>query len=540
MKEKHTTIRVHMNPKDATSTLGHTLDKKFRNRESHVLEDGEFEIFLNKGVYETYKEVFGEALDTYNRNQKRKHRRILDENGDAVSAYIEQLMSAQRGKRTTKVEKTMDDGQKVVIGEKESNGTRILYEFILSVGNCNKELDDRGQVILDKDGHEIQPWRMPAEVSKRALKVFTEEFETKYKQLRLCYSVYHGDEYYYNDAGVREMGIEHGHIGVVPVGEGYKRGLSVQQSMRRALDMMKFKNGVDDSGVYHTAYWHLCDAMQKDYEEILRKEYSRWLIEKGMEPELLVIEHPARGKNLPNLSPAQYRRMKDMEAKARSMSRVYEDIEDALTEADEVAYEMQMLRKEISDTEQKRAQMHRDIEQEEERAREELQLKMEEMQRKHNVDMEDLEEERQLVLDANAKISEVFVDGVNRLKQSVAQTESKVDAYVDRVDALYERASISYSISDEHLLAWMRSQTTRRDGQKMSYLEAYERDIKVVMRQKARTDAEKVVAEMKNNNKDILEDIAKREGEAKRRQAEMLSCFDFDDKDEEEEGDYER
>ncbi len=74
----------------------------------------------------------------------------------------------------------------------------------------------------------------------------------------------------------------------------------------------------------------------------------------------------------------------------------------------------------------------------------------------------------------------------------------------------------------------------------MSYLEAYERDIKVVMRQKARADAEKVVAEMKSESKDILEDIAKREGEAKRRQAEMLSCFDFDDKDEEEEDDYER
>lgn len=45
MREKHTTIRVHMNPYDASDTLGHTLDKKFRNKESHVNPNGVFEVW---------------------------------------------------------------------------------------------------------------------------------------------------------------------------------------------------------------------------------------------------------------------------------------------------------------------------------------------------------------------------------------------------------------------------------------------------------------------------------------------------------------
>ena len=540
MREKHTTIRVHMNPDDAVKTLGHTLDKDFRNREDHVLPDGEFEVFIEKSVYDIYKETFGDVLQAYNDGQKRKDRKIVDENGDAVSGYIKQIIESKRGKRVAKVEKKLEDGQKVIIGEKESTGTRLLYEFIISAGNCTKQMDEQGRVVMDDTGHEVQPYRMPAAVSKRALKRFSDVFESRYTHLKLCYSVYHADEYYLNDNENMELGVEHMHIGVVPVATGYKRGLSVQQSMTKALEQMQCRNERDDAGVYHTAYWSLCDRMQKDFEEILREEYNQWLKELGKEPQELIIEHPARGKNRPNLSPEAFRDLKNLEKRKRQLDDVYTYAEEALQESEELEYELQIMRSNVEDAERQKEQMYRDIEKEEEHARESLQIKLEEMQKKHQEDMDDMEDERQLVLDANAKISEVFVDGVGRLKQSVAQTESKVDAYVDRVDELYERASISYNISDEHLLAWMRSQTTRRDGQKMTYLEAYEHDIRFVMRKKARADAEKVVAEMKSESKDILEDIEKREEEAKRRRAEMLSCFDFADKDTDEEDDYER
>lgn len=540
MREKHTTIRVHMNPYDASDTLGHTLDKKFRNKESHVNPNGVFEVWSEKTVYDTYKDIFKECLEQYNKKVSRPCRRIQDENGDIVSGYMESILSSKRCKKRKEVKVIQEDGQEVVIGDKEQIGKRLLFEYIISAGNCNKELDTHGRVVYDSTGHEVHPNRLPVEVTKQAMKRFFEGFEDRYKHFKICYTAYHEDEEYENDIGVMEKGIEHIHIGVVPWADGYKRGMEKQASISKALAQMNFIDGRDDDGVYHTAYWYACDDMQKYFEKILQDEYTAYLKEKGMEPRLLVVDHPARGKGLRNLSPQEYRAQRDLEKRKRQLNDVYAYAEEAAQESEEIEYELEMLRASVADVEQQREQMHRDIEKEEEHAREELQLKMEEMQRKHNEDMEELEEERQLVRESSDKISEVFVDGVNRLKQSVAQTESKVDAYVDRVDALYERASISYSISDEHLLAWMRSQTTRRDGQKMSYLEAYEHDIRFVMRKKAKEDAEKVVAEMKSESKDILEDIEKREEEAKRRRAEMLSCFDFDDKDEEEEDDYER
>lgn len=501
MREKHTTIRVHMNPKDAVGTLGHTLDKNFRNKESHVLEDGEFEIFVNKGVYDTYKEIFGDVLEAYNSKQKRKDRKIVDAHGDAVAGYIEQLMTAKRGKRTSKVEKTLKDGQKVTIGEKESNGTRLLYEFIFSAGNCNKAFDDRGQVIFDDDGKEVQPWRMPAVVSKRTLKRFSDEFESKYKNLKICYSVYHADEFYYNERGQQEMGIEHMHIGVVPFGDGYQRGLSVQQSMRRALDLMKYKNGIGDDGVYHTAYWYLCDAMQKDFEEILQQEYTKWLEENGKPAELLIVDHLARGKNLPNLSPRDYRAMKELEAKQRSMVGVYEDIEDALQEAEEVDYERHI---------------------EEERYR------------------KDIEEYKQLIdqsREANASIFNTFVDDMERLRQTVTDTDSKVEEYKKRVDKMPVNLSINVDVNDMHLLAWMKAQKTRRGGREMSYLDAYKHDLGYAAHKKTKARLNQQVQEVEDVGTNLFNEITLKEEEARRRQreAEMLSRINFDANEEDEE-----
>lgn len=540
MREKHTTIRVHMNPYDAADTLGHTLDKEFRNRESHVNPNGVFEVWKNKTVYDTYKDIFKECLEQYNAKVSRPCRRIQDENGDIVSGYMESILSSKRCKKRKEVKVVQEDGQAVVIGDKEQVGKRLIFEYIISAGNCNKLLDDKGNIVYDKSGHEIHTMRLPVEVTKNAMKKFYEGFEDRYKHFKVCYTSYHEDEEYENDIGIMEKGVEHIHVGVVPVADGYKRGMEKQASISKALAQMGFCDGRDADGVFHTSYWYACNDMQEYFESILQSEYTEYLKEKGLEPRLLIIDHPARGKGLRNLSPQEYRAQKDLEKRKRQLNDVYTYAEEAAQESEEIEYMLEMLRTSVADAEQQKEQMYRDIEQEEEHAREELQLKMEEMQRKHNAEVEYLEEERQLVRESSDKISEAFLDGVDRLKQSVAQTESKVDAYVDRVDELYERASISYNISDEHLLAWMRSQTTRRDGQKMSYLEAYERDIKVVMRQKARADAEKVVAEMKSDSKDILNDIRQREEEEKRRKVEMLSCFDFNREDKDEEDDYER
>ena len=67
---KQTTIRMHMNPEESLGTVGHVIDKDLRNKEAHINPNGDFEVWVNKGVYGVYKEVFGEVIEEYNRKQK--------------------------------------------------------------------------------------------------------------------------------------------------------------------------------------------------------------------------------------------------------------------------------------------------------------------------------------------------------------------------------------------------------------------------------------------------------------------------------------
>ena len=76
--KKQTTVRMHMNPEDALGSVAHVIDKDYRDKEVHVSADGEFEIWVGKGVYETYKENFEDAIKEYNAKQKRKDRKIID------------------------------------------------------------------------------------------------------------------------------------------------------------------------------------------------------------------------------------------------------------------------------------------------------------------------------------------------------------------------------------------------------------------------------------------------------------------------------
>ena len=57
---KQTTIRMHMNPEESLGTVGHVIDKDLRNKEAHINPNGDFEVWVNKGVYGRMK--FSEKL----------------------------------------------------------------------------------------------------------------------------------------------------------------------------------------------------------------------------------------------------------------------------------------------------------------------------------------------------------------------------------------------------------------------------------------------------------------------------------------------
>lgn len=314
---KQTTIRMHMNPVEALGTVGHVIDKDFRDREAHVNANGEFEVWVGKGVYNVYKENFEQVIKDYNTKQKRKDRRITDEHGDEITAYIKSIKECQRGKRKKVIEKKMPDGTMQKIEVSNDNGQRVLYELVVSAGNCNKLLDDKGRVKYTPDGHEIHPQRIEREISKRALKRFCDEFEATYQNFKVALCAYHADEEYMNAKGNMEWGIEHAHINFIPVAGGYQRGLSVQASVSKALEQMGFRNRIDSDGIYRNAYTDFCADAQMRFETILQQEYLRYYVEdKKMrmeDIEELEIIHPVRGKGKKNLDPDAFRTMKEIE-----------------------------------------------------------------------------------------------------------------------------------------------------------------------------------------------------------------------------------
>lgn len=358
-KTKQTTVRMHMNPEDALGSVAHVIDKDYRDKEVHVSADGEFEIWVDKGVYEVYRENFEDVIQEYNEKQKRKDRKIIDKDGDEITAYIKSLKESKRGKQTRKVSKKNKDGITQEIEIANDNGQRILYELVVSAGNCNKQRDSRGRVQYTQDGHEIHLQRVEREINKRAIRRFCEEFEMNYQNFKVALCAYHGDEQYLNARGVYEWGIEHAHIDFIPVATGYSRGLSRQAGMRKALESMGFKNCYDSDGTYRNAYQDFCADAQTRFENILTEEYYRYYIEdKKMafeDIEDLEIIHPARGKGKQNLDPDAYRVSKELEnRKCAIQADLMEITEQKETVEEEVKVARRRLKK--ANTEAEKAQ----------------------------------------------------------------------------------------------------------------------------------------------------------------------------------------
>lgn len=317
-KTKQTTVRMHMNPKDGLGSVEHVINKEYRDKEVHVSEDGEFEIWEDKGVYEVYRENFEDAIKTYNQKQKRK------------------------------VTKKNQDGSTQEIELSNENGQRILYEIIVSAGNCNKLRDDKGRIQYTPDGHEIHFQRIEKEINKRAMMKFFERFETMYPNFKIALCAYHADEQYLNALGNYEWGIEHIHIDFIPVVDGYTRGLEKQAGMRKALEMMGFKNRYDSDGTYKNAYQGFCSDAQTRFEEILHQEYLRYYVEdkhmKMEDIEELEIIHPARGKGKQNLDPNAFRVAKELENRKCA---VQADLQEITEKKQEVEEEVKVARKRL-------------------------------------------------------------------------------------------------------------------------------------------------------------------------------------------------
>lgn len=134
------------------------------------------EILVSKNIKDVYKEVFQDAVDAYNKKQKRADRKIKN--------FFSKV--------------------------KKSKNLDVQKEFIIQAGKVGQQLDSD-----------------PAEnekLQKQVLETYLDNFQQTYPQLHVYSAVIHVDEK-----------SPHMHLAVVPEASGYKRGVAKQPSFSKAV-----------------------------------------------------------------------------------------------------------------------------------------------------------------------------------------------------------------------------------------------------------------------------------------------------------------
>ena len=159
-------------------------EKEFRSdAHRHIQrEKSKYNIqIVKRDIKDVYHELFDDALNAYNAKQKRKDRKI-------------------------------DDYYKHV---QKSKNLDLQREFIVTVGN--------------KADWEKLSFEEKQEVGE-ALKRYVVDFNERHDNMTIYNAIVHLDE----------SGAPHAHFNVVPTATGYKNGLAVQPSFRKALEQEGF------------------------------------------------------------------------------------------------------------------------------------------------------------------------------------------------------------------------------------------------------------------------------------------------------------
>lgn len=164
-------------------------------------------IIKQQSLDEAYELIFGEARETYNAKQKRKDRQIDN--------YFKKLF----GKDPTDTILT------------NSNKQQSFYEHVVGIGDMfDTSLVDK---IL-KDGTEVKANPKAAEIVTGCLKEYANGFQKRNPNLYVFNAVIHLDE-----------STPHLHLDTIPFADGYKKGMTRQQGIAKALESMGYGKGED-------------------------------------------------------------------------------------------------------------------------------------------------------------------------------------------------------------------------------------------------------------------------------------------------------
>lgn len=147
--------------------------------------------FYSLSVEEAYKEYFGNAIDEYNRTQKRKDRL------KSVDKYLFELRE----------------------NEHKKGAEKPFYEIVVQIG--------------DKNTCNILNNKEQAENAKNVLIEYVKGWKERNPNLRVFNATIHMDET-----------TPHLHLDYIPVATGYKQGLKVRNSLSKALECQGLGKGV--------------------------------------------------------------------------------------------------------------------------------------------------------------------------------------------------------------------------------------------------------------------------------------------------------
>lgn len=184
--DKTMTLSFKTNPRQTNIRHNNRelTEKEFRSdAHKHIQrEKSKYNIqIFKRDIKDVYHDLFDDALNAYNAKQKRKDRKI-------------------------------DDYYKHV---QKSKNLDLQREFIVTVGN--------------KADWERLSFEEKQEVGD-ALKRYVNDFNERHDNMIIYNAIVHLDE----------SGAPHAHFNVIPIASGYKNGLSVQPSFRKALEQEGF------------------------------------------------------------------------------------------------------------------------------------------------------------------------------------------------------------------------------------------------------------------------------------------------------------
>lgn len=194
---------------------------------------------------EAYQKYFGETVQKYNANQKRKDRH------KTVEGYLSDLQKNERKKGAEKP----------------------FYETIVQIG--------------DKNSCNCVTNAAEAEKAKNALLKYLESWEERNPNLKVFNATLHMDE-----------ATPHLHIDYIPIATGYKQGLESRNSLTKALEQQGLENG-------HSRFNNPSVKWQEQERKVLSdiaKEYGFEIEAKSVDrPPLSVSEYKRAMDNLNEL-----------------------------------------------------------------------------------------------------------------------------------------------------------------------------------------------------------------------------------------------